>query len=47
VPLIAFINKMDKLGADFAYAVETIRQRLALTGDAATGRSAGSAFRGV
>jgi len=28
VPLIAFINKMDKLGADFAYAAETIRQRL-------------------
>jgi len=29
VPLIAFINKMDKLGADFARAVETIRERLA------------------
>lgn len=29
VPLIAFINKMDKLGANFAYAVETIRERLA------------------
>lgn len=29
VPLIAFINKMDKLGADFAHAVETIRERLA------------------
>jgi elongation factor G len=28
VPLIAFINKMDKLGADFSHAVETIRQRL-------------------
>jgi elongation factor G len=28
VPLIAFINKMDKLGADFAHAVETIRKRL-------------------
>jgi elongation factor G len=28
VPLIAFINKMDKLGADFAYAVGTIRERL-------------------
>ena len=28
VPLIAFINKMDKLGADFAHAVETIRERL-------------------
>ena len=28
VPLIAFINKMDKLGADFAHAVETIRDRL-------------------
>ncbi len=28
VPLIAFINKMDKLGADFAYAVGTIRDRL-------------------
>jgi elongation factor G len=29
VPLIAFINKMDKLGADFAHAVDTIRERLA------------------
>jgi elongation factor G len=29
VPLIAFINKMDKWGADFAHAVETMRERLA------------------
>jgi len=29
VPLVAFINKMDKLGADFANAIETIRERLA------------------
>ena len=28
VPLIAFINKMDKLGADFAHAVDTTRERL-------------------
>lgn len=28
VPLIAFVNKMDKLGADFAHAVATIRGRL-------------------
>ncbi len=28
VPLIAFINKMDKLGADFAHAMETMRTRL-------------------
>ncbi len=28
VPLIAFVNKMDKLGADFAHAVETIHDRL-------------------
>ncbi len=28
VPLLAFINKMDKLGADFAHAVSTIKQRL-------------------
>ena len=28
VPLVAFVNKMDKLGADFAHAVETIRERL-------------------
>ncbi len=28
VPLVAFINKMDKLGADFPHAVETIRDRL-------------------
>ena len=29
VPLIAFVNKMDRLGADFAHTVETIRERLA------------------
>lgn len=28
VPLIAFVNKMDRLGADFAHAVDTIRDRL-------------------
>jgi elongation factor G len=28
VPLLAFINKMDKLGADFAHAVETMVERL-------------------
>ncbi len=28
VPLVAFVNKMDKLGADFAHAVETIEERL-------------------
>lgn len=28
VPRICFLNKMDKTGADFAYAVRTIRQRL-------------------
>ncbi|HOU14014.1 MAG TPA: elongation factor G [Anaerolineae bacterium] len=28
VPLIAFINKMDKLGANFSHAIETIRERL-------------------
>jgi len=28
VPLVAFVNKMDKLGADFPHAVETIRERL-------------------
>jgi len=28
VPLVAFINKMDKLGADFAHAIQTIRDRL-------------------
>lgn len=28
VPLLAYINKMDKLGADFAHATDTIRQRL-------------------
>jgi len=28
VPLIVFINKMDKLGADFAHAINTIRERL-------------------
>lgn len=28
VPLVAFINKMDKLGANFPYAVQTIRDRL-------------------
>ncbi len=29
VPMVAFINKMDKLGADYARAVESIRERLA------------------
>ena len=28
VPRIAFINKMDKVGADFAMCVESMRQRL-------------------
>jgi len=28
VPLIAFVNKMDKLGADFAHAMSTVRERL-------------------
>lgn len=28
VPLVAFVNKMDKLGADFPHAVGTIRDRL-------------------
>lgn len=28
VPRICFINKMDKLGADFYYSVKTIRERL-------------------
>jgi len=48
VPLIAFINKMDKLGADFAHAVETIRERLAANPVAIqwpVGSEAG--FRGV
>ena len=29
VPRICFINKMDKMGADFDHAVDTIRKRLA------------------
>ncbi|MGD2146722.1 MAG: elongation factor G, partial [Anaerolineae bacterium] len=28
VPLVAFINKMDRLGADFSRALDTIRERL-------------------
>src|SRR5512140_4010709 len=28
VPRIAFLNKMDKVGADFAMSVQSIRQRL-------------------
>ncbi|HEY88587.1 MAG TPA: elongation factor G [Thermoflexia bacterium] len=28
VPLVVFINKMDKLGANFEHAVETLRERL-------------------
>jgi len=28
VPRLCFINKMDKVGADFAHAMDTIRQRL-------------------
>jgi elongation factor G len=48
VPLIAFVNKMDKLGADFAHAVETIRERL--SPDAVTVQwpiGSEAAFRGV
>lgn len=48
VPLIAFINKMDKLGADFAHATETIRERLGanpLTVQWPIGRE--SSFQGV
>lgn len=48
VPLIAFINKMDKLGADFAHATETIRERLGanpVTLQWPIGREA--SFRGV
>ena len=48
VPLIAFINKMDKLGADFAHATETIRERLGanpVTVQWPIGRE--SSFRGV
>ncbi len=28
VPLVAFVNKMDRLGADFERAIDTIRERL-------------------
>ena len=48
VPMIAFINKMDKLGADFAHSVGTIRERLAANPVPVQwpiGREAG--FRGV
>jgi len=48
VPLVAFVNKMDKLGADFAHAVETIRERL--SPDAVTVQwpiGSEAAFRGV
>ncbi len=48
VPLIAFINKMDKLGADFAHATGTIRERLGanpVTVQWPIGRE--SSFRGV
>ena len=48
VPLIAFINKMDKLGADFAHATGTIRERLGanpVTVQWPIGREA--SFRGV
>lgn len=31
VPRVCFINKMDKMGADFDYAVQTIRDRLKAT----------------
>jgi elongation factor G len=30
VPRIIFINKMDKVGADFSYAIETMKQRLGI-----------------
>jgi len=29
VPLVAFINKMDRLGADFSRAIDTMREKLA------------------
>jgi elongation factor G len=48
VPLIAFVNKMDKLGADFAHAVATIHERL--SPDAVTVQwpiGSEAAFRGV
>ncbi|GAK73717.1 MAG: elongation factor G [Candidatus Phytoplasma asteris] len=28
VPRVIFVNKMDKVGADFAYAIKTLKQRL-------------------
>jgi elongation factor G len=31
VPLLMFVNKMDRLGADFAKAVSSVRERLKLT----------------
>jgi elongation factor G len=31
VPRICFVNKMDKIGADFFYTMDTIRERLAVT----------------
>jgi elongation factor G len=48
VPLVAFINKMDRLGADFSRALDTIRERLVANPIAIqwpVGREEG--FRGV
>jgi elongation factor G len=48
VPLVAFINKMDRLGADFSRALDTIRERLVANPVAVQwpiGRE--EAFRGV
>ena len=49
VPRIAFINKMDKVGADFEMCVDSIRERLgAIAGRRPATRSAPrTRFRGV
>lgn len=40
VPRICFINKMDKLGADFYYSVDTIKTKLGATRWSSSCRSA-------
>src|SRR5699024_4459778 len=39
VPRIAFINKYDRVGADFAHAIETMRDRLGANAVAEIGRA--------
>ncbi|BDZ45070.1 hypothetical protein GCM10025866_09790 [Naasia aerilata] len=47
VPRICFVNKMDKLGADFYYTVDTIIKRLGAEPSSCRSRSAPRASSSV